>query len=278
VEGRGIVTDIASSPLALALALRFSIGRTLSLTFAVLWRNFWRMSAVALAVTALRVAIEFYVPVVLTGLLSIGVALLMFALVICPVTVATVQHVRGGRPTFADMLRGALRRIVRVSIGTLILFLALFVPPGALLALGAALGLPEILLLLLTGIVTVYALAIFTMWFVAVPVLVTEEVGILSSFRRSRYLTRGHRWGVLALALVLAVIVFAMMTIAMTVRLSLIVNAPIQMMMHPWLSLANVPLGAFSSLMAAIVPAVTYCLLQAEKEGAGTDLLARVFE
>ena len=272
------MTDIAASPPVLAAAPRFSTGRTLSLSFAVLWRNLWRLSAVAVAVTALQAAMEFYVPASGTGLVSVGAALLMFAVVTAPVTVAAVQHVRDGRPTFAGMLRDGLRRIVHVSIGAAILFFVLLVPSGGLLTLGTALGLPEILLLLLIGLAAVYVFAMFAMWFVAMPVLVTEDVGILSSFRRSRYLTRGHRWAVLALALVLVTIVVATMMIATILRLSLIAYAPAQMMLSPWLSLTIVPLGAFSSLMTAIIPAVAYHLLQAEREGAGTDVLARVFD
>lgn len=38
-----------------------------------------------------------------TGLLSVGAALLMFAVVPAPDTVAAVQHVRGGRPKFSGM-------------------------------------------------------------------------------------------------------------------------------------------------------------------------------
>lgn len=53
------MTDIATSPLTLALALRFSIGRTPSLSFTALWRNVWRMSAVAVVITALHAAMEF---------------------------------------------------------------------------------------------------------------------------------------------------------------------------------------------------------------------------
>ena len=98
------MTDIATSPLTLALALPFSIGRTLSLSFTALWRNVWRMSAVAVVITALHAAMAFYVPASSTGLLGVGAALLMFAVVTAPDTVATVQHVRGGRPKFSGML------------------------------------------------------------------------------------------------------------------------------------------------------------------------------
>jgi hypothetical protein len=176
------------------------------------------------------------------------------------------------------VLLGGLRRLVRVCIGAVILFFGLLVPPSLLLTLGTALQLPTFVLLLLIAIAAVYVLAILAMWFVVMPVLVTENVGIFSSFRRSHYLTRDHRWGTLALALILAVIVLGMMMIALTVRLSFIGSATVQMMLYPWLSLVVVPLGAFSALMTAIIPAVAYHLLQAEREGAGADVLARVFE
>lgn len=261
-----------------ALAPRFSIGRTLSLSFAALWRNLWRMSAVALSVTALHIAIEFYAPAASIGLPGIGVALLVFAVVTAPLVVAVLQHLHGGRPTFAGILHGGLRRIVRVFIGTAILLFVAIVPSSGLVTLAALLGLPEILLAVPIGVATIYVLAILAMWFVVVPVLVAEQVGILSSFRRSRHLTRGHRWAVLALALVLSVMVVALAMIATTVRLSLVVNAPMQMMLYPWLSLTLVPFSAFASLMTAIIPAVTYHLLQAEKEGGGSDVLARIFD
>jgi hypothetical protein len=273
-----MAADIAAPPPVLATAPRFSIGRTLSLGFVVLWRNLWRLSAVALTVSAMQAAIEFYAPIANTGLLSLGVALLMFALVTSPVTAAAVQYVRGDRPTLAGMLRGGLRRLVRVAIGAVMLFFGLLVPPGLFLVLGTALQLPTFLLLLLNAIAAIYALAVLAMWFVTMPVLVAEDVGVFSSFRRSRYLTRDHRWGTLALALILAVMVFVMMTIALTVRLSFVVSAPMQMMLHPWLSLTMIPLNAFSSLVIAIIPAVAYHLLQTEREGAGADALARVFE
>jgi hypothetical protein len=274
------VTDIATSALALALAPRFSIGRTLSLSFAVLRRNLWRMSAIALSVTALQVAIGFYVPIAGTGLPRVVFALSLFAMVTTPVTVATLQHFRDGGPTLAGMLRGGLRRVVRVTIGTTILVFVVLVPPLALTMLYVFLELPQIMLMVAVGILmtAVYALAIFMVWFVAVPVLVAENVGIFSGFGRSRDLTRGHRWAVLALVLVLAIIVWAMMLIATTLRLSLVAYVPDQMMLYPWLSLALVPLGAFSSLMTATVPAAAYHLLQAEKEGGGVEVVARVFE
>jgi hypothetical protein len=70
------VRDIAPSPLTLALAPRFVIGRTLSLSFAVLWRNLWRMFVIGLAVMLLQVAIEEYVVAAADNLLGAGVSIL----------------------------------------------------------------------------------------------------------------------------------------------------------------------------------------------------------
>jgi hypothetical protein len=277
------VTDIATSPLALAPAPRFSIGRTLSLTFAVLWRNLWRMSVVAVAVTALQLAIELYVPLdddsVIDPFVGFFANLLnsavLLALAASPVAFATLQHLGGNPTTFAGMLGGGLRRVVRVLIGGGLWLLALLLPSTGLLIAGLWLGLPEILMLAGAGI---YILAVFSVWFVVVPVLVAEDVRLLSSFGRSGRLTRDHRWGVLALALILIAVIVAMMAIAWSLHLALVVYAPVPMMLYSWGSLVAIPFGAFSTLMTAIIPAVAYHLLRTEREGGAAETVARVFD
>lgn len=273
------MTDIATSPLTLARAPRFSIGRTLSLSFVVLWRNLWRMFAIGLAVMLLQVAIEEYVVAVADNLLGAGVSILgalaLIALVTALVTVGTLQHLRRGRPTLVGMLRGGLHRIVRVLIGAALWVIAILMPSVAALVAGTLIGLPAPLLV---GGACVFGLSVLVVWFVIIPVLVAEDVPILSSFRRSSQLTSGHRWGVLGVALVLAAILVAMVMLGATLTFALFAVVPLQAMILPWLSIAVIPLGAFSSLMTAIIPAVAYYLLQAEKEGGGVEVLARVFE
>jgi hypothetical protein len=277
------VTDIATSPPALALAPRFSIGRTLSLSFAVLWRNLWRMFAIGLAVMLLQMAIEEYVVLAAADLLGAGIsilgALVLIALVNASVTVGTLQHLRGERPTLAGMLRGGLRRIGRALIGAVLWVIAILLPSVAALAAGIWIGLPALLLI---GGACVFGLSVLVVWFVLIPVMVAEDMRILSSFGRSRQLTSGHRWGVLGVALILAAILATIMMLGVALDYAtyyaLLTFAPLQATMLPWLSLVAVPFGAFSSLMTAIIPAVTYHFLQAEKEGGGTDVLARVFD
>lgn len=94
------MTDIMAPPRALALAQRFSIGRTLCISFAVLWHNLWRMFAIGLAVMVLQAMIEEYVVLAAGNLLGQGIsilgALVLIALVRAPVTVGTLQRLRGG--------------------------------------------------------------------------------------------------------------------------------------------------------------------------------------
>jgi hypothetical protein len=273
--------DIATSSLALARAPRFSIGRTLSLSFAVLWRNLWRMFAIGLAVMVLQFAIEEYVVLAAAGdiLLDAGIsilgALVLIALVNAPITVGALQHLRGGRPTLVGMLRGGLRRIWRVVIGAALWVIAILVPTVAALVAGTWIGLPALLLVGGTGI---FGLSVLVVWFVLIPVMVAEDVRMLSSFGRSRQLTSGHRWGILGVALSLAAILVAMVMLAAILNFALFAFAPVQAVMFPWLSIAAIPIGAFSSLMTAIIPAAAYHLLQVEKEGEGVDVLARVFD
>ena len=271
-----------ASPRALALAPRFSIGRTLSLSFTVLWRNRWRMFAIGLAVMVLQTAIEEYVLVaagdtLLGAGISILGALVLIALVNAPITVGALQHLRGERPTLVGMFRGGMRRIGHVLIGAVLWVIAILVPSVASLAAGIWIGLPALLLI---GGACVFGLSVLVVWFVLIPVMVAEDVRILSSFGRSRQLTSGHRWGVLGVALVLAAILVAMVMLGATLTYALFAIAPVQAMILPRLSLslAVTPIGTFSSLMTAIIPAVSYHLLQAEKEGGGTDVLARVFD
>jgi hypothetical protein len=274
-----VVTDIAALPRALALAPRFSIGRTLSLSFAVLWRNLWRMFAIGLAVMLLQTAIEAYVAAASDNLLGAGIsilgALVLIALVSTPVTIGTLQHLRGGRPTLVGMLRGGLRRVGRVLIGAALWVIAILVPTIAALVAGTWIGLPAPLLV---GGACVFGLSVLVVWFVLIPVMVAEDVRMLSSFGRSRQLTSGHRWGVLAVVLTLAAILLAMVMLATILNFALFAFAPVQAVMFPWLSIAAIPIGAFSSLMTAIIPAAAYHLLQAEKEGGGVEVLARVFD
>ena len=61
-------------------------------------------------------------------------------------------------------------------------------------------------LLMMIGLLLVIpALILYVMWFVAIPVCVVEQLGPFRSLGRSRQLTKGHRWKILGLLLVILI-------------------------------------------------------------------------
>lgn len=117
-------------------------------------------------------------------LVSIVISMLIGALVQGALTRATVSASEGRRATFGESLAASLR-VVFPLIGLSILF-----------SIGVTLG---FLLLIVPGII------LLLMWAVAVPALVVEREGVRAAFSRSNELTKGARWKILGLFLVLIV-------------------------------------------------------------------------
>jgi hypothetical protein len=110
--------------------------------------------------------------------------LVISSLVQGALTRATVSAAEGRRVTFGESLGTGLRVILPL-IGLSIL-----------LAFGLMVG---FLLLVIPGII------LLLMWAVAVPSLVIERVGVIGAFTRSAELTKGSKWKILALFIVLLV-------------------------------------------------------------------------
>jgi hypothetical protein len=117
--------------------------------------------------------------------LSALIGLLISALVQAALTRATVSASEGVKATFGESLAAAVR-VVLPLIGLTILW-----------TFGVGVGL---VLLLVPGII------LMMMWAVAVPSLIIERQGVFAAFRRSAELTKGARWKIFGLSLVLLVI------------------------------------------------------------------------
>ncbi|HJT41009.1 MAG TPA: hypothetical protein VJ762_11820 [Sphingobium sp.] len=118
---------------------------------------------------------------------SSAVFLLLSMLVQGALVRATVAHADGQRASLAQ------------CIGT---------------GLSAALPLIGLSILMVLGVMAGFLLffvpgvMLFLMWAVAVPALVAEEEGVFAAFGRSRFLTKGARWKIFGLQLVLLVLIF----------------------------------------------------------------------
>jgi hypothetical protein len=252
---------------------QFSIARSLSITFGVLGRNFVPMMTIAVIVTAVQSVIEY----VLSGGDVTGgegsensfLNIISYGFITAPVTYATFQDLRGTRIGVSEMMAGGFKKIGRVM--------------GAAFAIGVVAVLAILLVVALyfasafvgvaAGIAAaVFFFYIFVIWFALVPVQVMEDSKFFAGFGRAADLSRGRRWGILGLLLVYLVIIVAVSVVIFGIIAVVAVAAPIAGL------ILTIPFLALYSVIGAIMPAVVYYLLRAEKEGVGIDEIARVFD
>lgn len=178
----------------------FSIGRTFSRAFSVMGNN----PAVAFGATLLLSALpgtlityllaqlnfdlsdrNTMIGVIGSGVIAFGIAMILRALVQGCLVRATIADSEGRKAGFGECLAVAASRALPL-IGVSILFF-----------LGIMVG---SVLLLVPGIMFAVACA------VVVPVVVEERVGVIEAFGRASVLTRGARWKIFGLALLVLIL------------------------------------------------------------------------
>jgi hypothetical protein len=184
------------------------------------------------------------------ALIASGVVLAMVLSALSQATVlyGAFEGLRGGQVDVMTSFKYASRRFVPV-IGVAIL--------SALLA-----GLACIALIF-------PGLMLMTMWYVATPACVVERLGPWNSMMRSAALTKGHRWKVFGLVIVLSIIglIGSGMVEAMAVGVGTTIGMVLKLI---W--------SAFYGAYSAIVVVVIYHDLRVAREGVDTDQIAAVFE
>ncbi|HEX9052467.1 MAG TPA: hypothetical protein VF841_18215 [Anaeromyxobacter sp.] len=122
------------------------------------------------------------------------------------------------------------------------------------------------------GLLVVPGVIAACVWYVAIPAVVVEDRGAFAALARSRALTKGSRWAVLVVALV----VFAV-TVA-TGAASAAVGTFAPALPHPVAPLLATAIGALVTPLGACAAAVAYHDLRVAKEGVDTAALVKVFE
>jgi uncharacterized membrane protein len=117
------------------------------------------------------------------------------------------------------------------------------------------------LLLVVPGII------ILLMWSVAVPSYVEERAGVVASLKRSRELTKGSRWKILGLYVVMLTII---------VLIQMLVVAILGQAGTLAIVAAMLTSAVFGTLFAAMIASL-YVELRQVKDGATPDRLAEVF-
>ena len=187
----------------------FSVGRVFERAFAAIRHNPIVTLGLAILFGALpSLGIEFVLmeleaaassdPSISTSLFQlfalIGLFSLVGALSQAAFTWPLVAHAEGRRATIGECLFAVATSIIPLILLTVLSIVAITLGLAALLVPG---------------------LMLWVIWMVAVPALVVERRGVLKSLRRSAELTKGARWSLFGLLLVLTV---ASMGIALTVE------------------------------------------------------------
>lgn len=187
------------------------------------------------------------------GTASIGGIGLLVMLVLAPLSQTVIYHAAFqdmlGRPTrFGDSLTIAFRRFFPVL--------------GTLICMGLAIGFGFILLI-------VPGLIWAMMFAVAVPVSAVEKTGPFASLGRSRELTKGHRWQIFGIVLLLLVVTMVGTAIAVVFRMALGVALG---------ALIGFAIHAVVTAYSSIAGVVMYHDLRVAKEGIDTSRIAAVFD
>ena len=253
--------------------VQFSIGRVIGDSFGVLARNIVSFGILSLLIGLIGLLFELFFfdtsqleaagddpaqleaamqqfnwwALVLAGLVAVIVNVLTQAAIIY----GTFQDLRGQKAGIGDCIARGLSSIIPVIVGSILLSIGITIASIFLLVPGIILAL---------------------MWWVYVPSIVVEGKGIIEAFGRSRELTRGRRWHILGL---LAVIVIVMIIVSLIVGL---VVAFVVSQGGLTASIINYVFQALLTAFTAVLVAVGYYYLRAEKEGVDVNEIARIFD
>ncbi len=134
---------------------------------------------------------------------------------------------------------------------------------GTAICVGISVGIGFVLLF-------VPGLIVMTMVFVALPVCVVERLGPVASLKRSAALTKGHRWAVFGVFLVIVVA---------SIIGNVLVSAVLGLALGPLV--ARLGLFAWTAVISsfnAVVVIVAYHDLRVLKDGMDIDRIAAVFD
>ncbi len=196
-------------------------------------------------------------PTLLALFLSIVLGTLSQAIVLY----GAFQDMRGRPVSLADCLRVGLNRFFPII--------------GLALIVGVAVMFASMLLI-------IPGLILYMMWFVATPVCVVEQLGPIRSLGRSRELTKGHRWKLFGLSLLILVPALIVGAVIGGIAVATIGTSGFRALptalATPLGQVFNLIWSAAWGAFYAVVIVVTYHDLRVVKEGVDTEQIAAVFE
>ncbi len=251
-------------------AQQFTIGNVLGTSFAVIARNVVPFLLIAIVISIPSIVIArlvgvdpktyedqinqqnmlYYTNIASWGaFVSMLVSLITSSLVTAALVYGTFQDLRGRKASLGDLLSRGFGSLLPVVLAAIAF--------GILVIIG-------FILLIVPGIILAVALWVY------VPAIVVEKAGVGASFRRSRELTKGHRWSILVLYIVVLAAVIAVEWAA-----SGALGQSLAAFAYHW---AAIPIQIFYTVFIAVMSAVGYYYLRAGKDGIAIGEIASVFD
>lgn len=232
----------------------FSIGGVLAKGFRTLFRNFASFMLMAL--------LFLLVPAVLTllmgppqdpfggGQVLLTVIQALFGYLLTAALVyGTIQSLRSGSVSLGAAIAGGLQTFLPVI--------------AVAIVVGLAVGV-GLVLLVVPGFI------VLTILWVAIPAAVVERPGVGGALRRSAELTKGYRWQVFAIVIIIGLLQIAV---------GAIVGSAFQFAVGFFgLTLIGWVVNAFMTALNAVMISVGYHDLRIAKEGGDTGQIAQVFD
>lgn len=226
----------------------FRLADVFGKSFAIFGRHFVAFVVLALVALIPRFVTGFVVGAQPAWFVDWGLAMATQSFTDGVVTYGVVQELRGRTFSVADSIRVVVRRFLPL----------LSVTFGTTLVIGFGL-----MLLAVPGLV------FWCIFFVALPVCVTERTGCLESMSRSGFLTRGYRWQVFG-------------TLVLLIVVDVVCREPARLVLERvgprgediGLEALRAVVGAFGG----VVTGVFYYQLRVAKEGVDIERIASVFD
>ena len=180
-----------------------------------------------------------------------------------------VEQLRGRSYSFGQAVAVGLWRIGRM-IGIGLLVFVAFVVLAILFRSVSAILPPLLSSLAAIALIFIGVPMVTCAFFVLFPVASVEEHGVFGSFTRSRFLTKGYRWPLFGLMLILF-----LGSLALNLLLGYVVGAVLPPVVGTFVVIAA---QVWLSALSSVVIAVAYFRLRYLTEGVDLDQIAGVFD
>jgi hypothetical protein len=276
---------------------KFSIGRVFSNTFSVIGRSFGPLIAIVGLFTTLPALIYNYSnfrwmanlgaggvagmersELANYGFFSLIAVLVIFILAFlaqAALVRVTVEDLNGKRPAIGDCIQMALRSFLpALGIGVVV-FLAMLVV--GFVAVFIASLIPFLGWLIALAMMVAAAIWLLSIS-IAIPVVVQEREGVFGSISRSRQLTKGSRWSIFWLFLIIGVVaIIIQLGFSLVLGLGVASAGGISFMGAVVAAIGSSLVSTIFSTVISVTIAVVYVELRQVKEGTGVEELAEIF-